>query len=156
MPWHTIESKIETAIVRVLTAMGEDELRGVQILSRFSGTDLVEPCIQVICPSAAPDNDDRDDYTGNERVTCEIVVRSHYRDTAPDEHDRIVGVCVDFVYRANLTARLNAAAEDMDLTVLLLDSIAVRTNTVDGHNYETRIPFVLLAMPSKQGQIGED
>lgn len=149
MPWQTPDRKTEQVFKAVLAAVAEVSLQGVQVATRFSGTERSLPQIEIACPRARPDTVRGDIMTGNWLVDVRITVRSRYEKARDaDEHDRIAGVVSDLLFKSDLVADLNRQAAEVDFLAFVWTP-GERSNDVRDKDYETELTGTLHMAPSK-------
>lgn len=155
MPWHTPERKCEQALKRYFETVLGYELDGVQIATRFSNADLVEPRIEIFCPDCEPWADDTAPYSGNWKVSCTLKIVSHYDgdNTDAEAHDAIVGNLLDQLIIVGdngqdaAASEINATQDEAYITVILVD-VGTRTNMTEEHSLITEQELVLYIQPS--------
>jgi hypothetical protein len=157
--WHTPQAKTEEALRRLISH-DEEDIQGVQVLSRFSNKPIALPMIRILCQASPYGSENGDSIiSGNWRVTATMRVTTHYKSEDGDgcdptdveviEHDRIAAVVIDALFTENMTDSLNELMQDEDFTAIYwTPGSCVSSEPSDGRLI-TEISCEIVMAPSK-------
>lgn len=133
-----------------LATFQEDELAGLQLLTRFDTVRIVYPSLLIVCGEVEDALPDTIRQSGNWMSETELTLISKRKRTTGDKHDDYAGCVTDLLLATNVVATLNDIAADRELQVCGNPRVTGRTNEVDDERNEnvTRIRWTIHLVPN--------
>lgn len=131
--WNTPDAKIESVLRDLIEQEEQDDLRGWNVITRFSQDRKAYPQIAVVCRQVSDAQPQAIEATGNWIAEVEVSVKSIIRRTTGAQHDATAGHVTDLLMRRAIVTQLNTLAEDEEIQ-FLSGRMIDRINGVDDAN----------------------
>lgn len=146
--WHTADAKAEAVLKDYFEQVGQDDLVGWTVMTRYSMGVKTYPQITIVCVTIEDAYDSTVNHTGNWRCSFDIGIKSRVKKQTATVHDNMSGYITDLLMDTELVTVLNALSYDQEIQFLHARMDGRENRVDDGNNTnETVITWRTIVAP---------